>query len=421
MATNYPASLDTPATLKNDATDATVSSLTHPQSHNNLSDAVIAVETELGVNPSGSYADLVGRLTNGVVTKAPSANQVVQPDGDFIGLILKVGASQATARPLELLNSAGAAVAYWNRTGILSANTFTIGGVPLNSTHLSDGSAVLKNPSPSITAPTMSSPAITGTSAAPTPATSDNDTSVATTAFVKAQNYITPASPALTGTPTAPTQSPGTNNTRIATTAFVQAEIAARSSAAVPTGTISAYTGSSAPSGWLLCDGSAVSQATYSDLFGVIGLTFGDPGGGNFNLPDLRGRIPAGKGTGTGMDTLGNSDGQSAGTRRPTHAHTFSLSVGASSGSHSHSLSGSSDGSHSHTFDGTTGTTSRASGSDATVATIGTVTSSSAGSHNHSVTANSSGAHSHTISGSVGSSGMSEKPAYMVANYIIKT
>lgn len=69
----------------------------------------------------------------------------------------------------------------------------------------------------------LASPAFTGNPTAPTPATGDNDTSVATTAFVKAQGYAPLASPALTGNPTAPTQTAGNNSTRLATTAFVQA------------------------------------------------------------------------------------------------------------------------------------------------------------------------------------------------------
>jgi hypothetical protein len=60
---------------------------------------------------------------------------------------------------------------------------------------------------------------------ATTPATADNNTNVATTAFVKAQAYATLASPTLTGTPAAPTAAVTTNTTQIATTAFVNAEI----------------------------------------------------------------------------------------------------------------------------------------------------------------------------------------------------
>ena len=76
-----------------------------------------------------------------------------------------------------------------------------------------------------------------GAATATTPATGDNDTSVATTAFVKAQAYATLASPtftgtvtlpagqALTGTPTAPTAAASTDTTQIATTAYVKDQV----------------------------------------------------------------------------------------------------------------------------------------------------------------------------------------------------
>lgn len=75
----------------------------------------------------------------------------------------------------------------------------------------------------------LASPALTGNPTAPTPAPGDNDTSIATTAFVQAvAALLAPlASPALTGNPTAPTPAPGDNDTSIATTAFVTAAIAA--------------------------------------------------------------------------------------------------------------------------------------------------------------------------------------------------
>ena len=69
----------------------------------------------------------------------------------------------------------------------------------------------------------------------------------------------------------------------------------------VPAGASMPYGGAAAPTGWLLCDGSAVSQSTYAALFAVIGTTCGNPGGGNFNVPDLRGRFPLGK------DNMGSS------------------------------------------------------------------------------------------------------------------
>jgi hypothetical protein len=74
--------------------------------------------------------------------------------------------------------------------------------------------------SSSTTLAPIASPVFTGDPKAPTPSPGDNDTSIATTAFVAA-SYAPLASPVLTGDPKAPTPSPGDNDTSIATTAFV--------------------------------------------------------------------------------------------------------------------------------------------------------------------------------------------------------
>jgi phage-related tail fiber protein len=61
---------------------------------------------------------------------------------------------------------------------------------------------------------------------------------------------------------------------------------------AVPPGSVVAFVGSNAPSGWLLCDGSAVSRTTYASLFAAIAITHGGGDGvATFNLPDYRGRF----------------------------------------------------------------------------------------------------------------------------------
>ena len=65
-----------------------------------------------------------------------------------------------------------------------------------------------------------------------------------------------------------------------------------------PVGSIQAYGGATAPWGWLLCQGQAVSRATYAELFGVIGTSFGTGDGSTtFNIPDLRGEFLRGAGT----------------------------------------------------------------------------------------------------------------------------
>jgi microcystin-dependent protein len=99
------------------------------------------------------------------------------------------------------------------------------------------------------------------------------------------------------------------------------------SAAVAPTGSIAAYGGTAPPSGYLLCDGSAVSRATYSDLFGVLGVAFGSGDGSTtFNLPDMRGRMPVGFAASGGhadVSTIGNNDGSAAANRRPKHRTTI--------------------------------------------------------------------------------------------------
>jgi microcystin-dependent protein len=64
----------------------------------------------------------------------------------------------------------------------------------------------------------------------------------------------------------------------------------------VPAGITADYAGAAAPTGWLLCFGQAISRTAYADLFTAIGTVFGvGDGSTTFNLPDLRGRVTAGK------------------------------------------------------------------------------------------------------------------------------
>ena len=77
----------------------------------------------------------------------------------------------------------------------------------------------------------------------------------------------------------------------------------------VPPGMLAPYAGKTAPSGWLLCDGSAVSRTTYADLFAVIGTTYGAGNGSTtFTLPDLRGRVAAGANASNALASRAGAD-----------------------------------------------------------------------------------------------------------------
>lgn len=109
----------------------------------------------------------------------------------------------------------------------------------------------------------------------------------------------------------------------------------------VQTGTIHDFAGTSAPTGYLFCGGQAVSRTTYAALFAVIGTTFGvGDGSTTFNLPDLRGRVAAGK------DDMGA--GASAGRLTTTYFGANADTLGAVGGSQSHTLTAAQIPAHTH-------------------------------------------------------------------------
>jgi len=74
--------------------------------------------------------------------------------------------------------------------------------------------------------------------------------------------------------------------------------------AELPSGSVTMFAATSAPSGFLECDGSNVSRSTFSDLFNAIGTTFGvGDGSTTFGLPDLRGEFVRGWDNGRGADS----------------------------------------------------------------------------------------------------------------------
>lgn len=179
-----------------------------------------------------------------------------------------------------------------------------------------------------------------------------------------------------------------------------------------PTGAVLAFAGASAPAGFLMCDGSAVSRSTYDNLFALIGTTYGSGNGvDTFNVPDLRGRVVVGKAASGTFNNLNNAGGEESHTmtvaEMPSHTHTQN--------SHSHTTDGA--GAHNHSI-GPLGTSGGSYGiRDASNATSsGTGFTSSVGNHTHGV--NSSTA---TNQNTGGGNAFNVLQPYRVLNYVIKT
>lgn len=152
-------------------------------------------------------------------------------------------------------------------------------------------------------------------------------------------------------------------------TSGVRSLTTAEVSAAGITGEIRMWSTATPPSGWLMCDASAVSRTvTYDGLFAVIGTTFGTGDGSTtFNVPDFRGRVPVGVGTGDASDAtafaLADKDGEEAValTEAELASHTHNTDIYATLNP-SQNTNGSGSQNVIHTA-GTTSTESDAAGS----------------------------------------------------------
>lgn len=112
----------------------------------------------------------------------------------------------------------------------------------------------------------------------------------------------------------------------------------------IPSGVINMWSTTTAPTGWLICDGTTVSRTTYAALFAVISTTYGvGDGSTTFTLPNLKGKVPVGRDSAdASFDTMGELGGAKThtltSTEMPSHTHTQD--------SHNHTQN-----SHNHTQD----------------------------------------------------------------------
>lgn len=215
---------------------------------------------------------------------------------------------------------------------------------------------------------------------------------------------------------------------------------------AIPTGSIFTFPMTTIPTGYLVCDGSAVSRTNYADLFAVLGTTYGAGNGSTtFNLPDYRGQFLRGLDSGAGNDpdavtrtdrgdgTTGDAVGTTQDDEMSSHLHENvpPSVISTTDGSHAHStytttINTNASGNHYHNIPGSSATTNyisphthmlRGERVNANTSTFGsydaflidennagpeTMNTFSSGGHNHTVNipasnTNSNGNHNHSI------------------------
>lgn len=123
------------------------------------------------------------------------------------------------------------------------------------------------------------------------------------------------------------TRTPSTVTTLYAEKTTVQttpADIATYVNTVVPpAGAVAMYAGKTAPTGWLICDGSSLQDAVkYGKLYDAIGTIYGGAGKNNFKIPDMQGKVAVGPGSGRSVGAVGGAETHTLTTGElPKHQH----------------------------------------------------------------------------------------------------
>ena len=166
----------------------------------------------------------------------------------------------------------------------------------------------------------------------------------------------------------------------------------------IPTATIVPWSSSSVPSGFLECNGAAVSRSTYSALFAIISTTYGaGDGASTFNLPDMQDNVAMGK---SGTKALASTGG----------ANTVAASGTVGGTTANHTLTVAELASHSHTGGAAINSASFTGNNNSTGAT-----------NTNTGSAGSGTGHQHNMSATFTGSATSVVQPYLTIIYIIKT
>ena len=325
-----------------------------PAGHDSINILVQSIENQLASVSSGLSlgADAPGSVTTGQVlrwTGTTYANAFVNDVSLVDGAVTEAKIASSAVTATKIANDAvalgtkttGNYVGTITGTANQIASTGATTGEGIDHTLSLVSSATLPGTPMVQNAPIFNSGSIV------------SDTKIVDSTYVNsALSYATTGGVTLAGNVTGPT-----NNNTIATGAVTSDKIlnntivigdlaTALQEYLVPTGTVQAFAGASAPTGWLVCDGSAVSTTTYATLYSVISTTYNTsagwtaPAGGTFRVPDLRGRAPIGTGTGIGLlaRTLASAIGDE---KLQAHTHSAGYTVSGTNvgvGTHNHNV-----------------------------------------------------------------------------------
>jgi len=199
-------------------------------------------------------------------------------------------------------------------------------------------------------------------------------------------------------------------------------------------GAIKPWTKTTAPDGYLLCNGAAVSRSTYADLFAVISTTYGSGDGSTtFNVPQLQGKMPQGydgntynlAGTGGANTVTVAVTNNQAATNASNQAVTITGSISNTS------LTTAQIASHSHSGDywgynpntperRMLGVGSDGQGGINKMANTGNAGSGTGHNHSHTLSGTLTGNVTTSLTGTVTAAGTNSFSPFVVVNYIIK-
>jgi|TARA_E500000318_G_scaffold97577_1_gene98437 microcystin-dependent protein len=194
-------------------------------------------------------------------------------------------------------------------------------------------------------------------------------------------------------------------------------------------GTIKPWGKATAPSGYLLCDGSAVSRSTYADLFAVISTTYGaGDSSTTFNVPDLQGKFPQGKSGTTNLATTGGANTVTvAVTNNQAATNATNQAVTVTGSIDNTSLTEAQLGSHDHVIRLYNGLgdpgQGAARGQSLNPVSSGSTTNAGSGTghnHSHTLSGTLTGNITTTLTGAVTASGTNAFSPFVIVQYIIK-